>query len=664
MKKYNLKNKLYGLLTAVTLFSITACDPLGMELTTEVGEDKFWTNPQLSRTYVNSFYTWRPATANDVFTSEQWSDNAIGNDERDWSTYNQKSFIRRWYDPVTGINGFTIPWSGQYTKIRAINLGIEKISNSPYIEQKVKDQYLAECYFFRAWVYFELQQYWGTVPYVDKVLSVKDETMIPRSTREQLFDYMLKDLDSSVEHFTNSGLTPTLGLVNLNAAQVFKSRVALYAACAAEASVKGTFESLNASAESKALFKFTKSPESYYQIAYDAAGTVIGKYSLDDYDKLFSAAGAHKSPEAIWPMMVNKDINNGFNPLAKNGPDGYYYGATDKFSPSWDCRGAVFPTQELVDCYYQKDEADGEWRVWWNTKQARDMGVTVDAAGNIKGVSADYAKMYQNRDKRFYSTITYDGSYLGPEEERYLIGTWIDYTTPTESEKYSALHTGFRNTVNLQAPQDRSSAQTITGYYPRKYMFFTFNEDGTINKEQPAISFFMIRYAEVLLNYAEAAIKLGKSGAENAINEIRKKHGGLDDFDATVAGHDLLTECKLQRRIEFAYEIPGQRYFDLLRWSEAEGKTTINELNKAPKGMLIFRKGKESKLLGENGYPVKPGEAGYITPHFETRQLDFDAWQKKFNSARYYFMPFPETLMTSYQGFIQNPGWQNFVYER
>lgn len=668
MKIYNIKSKLAGIMTAAILLGFTACDPLGLEPNNKVGEDQFWLNPQLSRAYVNNFYLWAPATANDVYVSEQWSDNAIGNDEQDWDTYRKTNFTHRYYDPITSLTGFSTPWSGQYKNIRAVNMGIERIGSSTVLEEDVKEQLLAECYFFRAWLYFELEQYWGAVPYVDKTLTINDETMIPRAKREELFDYILKDLDTSIEYFKNSGVKPTLGLVNESAVEVFKSRVALYAACASDASKNGTFEKLNASDESKALFRFTKTSESYYQIALTAAGNVIGKYSLDpDYNNLFNSEGAHKSVESIWPMMFNETNRKGFNPAAKNGPDGYYYGATSKASPSWDCRGAVFPSQDLVDCYYQKDEADGKWKQWWKTKQSvADMKVTVDADENVKATTADYHKMYENRDKRFYATILYDGSYYGPktENDMYLIGTWIDNSRPSETEKYSALHTGFRNTIRLQAPANRASAQTVTGYYPCKYTQYRFLEDGQMNKKQPSNCFFMIRYAEALLNYAEAAIKLGREGeALSKINEIRNR-AGLDNFDQATVGHGLWEEYQLQRRVEFAYEVPGHRYYDLLRWNEAEGNSTIKELNRPPKAMLIFRKGIESEKLGENGYPVQPNENGYFVPHFETKRLEFDFWDKKFDNARYYFMPFSETMITSYKGLLQNPGWQDFVYER
>ena len=63
------------------------------------------------------------------------------------------------------------------------------------------------------------------------------------------------------------------------------------------------------------------------------------------------------------------------------------------------------------------------------------------------------------------------------------------------------------------APINRASAQTITGYYSRKYSQFNkINTDGTLDFDtQRQTCYFNVRYAEVLLNCAEASIKLGKT---------------------------------------------------------------------------------------------------------------------------------------------------------
>ncbi len=649
------------LFAGIALVGFTSCDPLGIDPVTTVDEDKFWENPQLARTFINNFYLWEVTGANQTFQAEQWSDNAIGGNEKDFDTFRQSDFTQRDYDDLDGINCVTIPWADSYKRIRSTNIGLVRIPTVAGLKDDQKNQMLAECYFFRAFQYFELACYWGAAPYVDKPLDVFDMTMIPRTGREDLFDLILADLTEAEKLFDLAGVTPERGMLNKNVVLSIKSRVALYAACAADASKSGMYAKLSGSDETKKLFTFTKDAASYYQIAYQSAGAIVGKYALDSsYENLFNTDKGNTSTESIWPVMFKMSQRDGFNPAAKNGPDSYYYGANEKASPIWNIRGAAFPTQDLVDCYYQQDNKDGVWKQWWKTEQALvDMNGSVDAAGNYKAQTENYEVMYENRDKRFYTTVLHDGSYYGPKDSMHLIATWVDTTdNKTTAAKYSALHTAFRVTLNMSVATGRASAQTITSYYPKKYMQGNaWNNDGTINSNQSTTSYFMIRYAEILLNYAEAAIKLGKEGeAIVKINEIRNR-AGLDDFNAAAVGHDIWEEYKIQRRVEFAFEVPSQRYFDLLRWNEAEGNSTITELNQGPKGLLIFKKGMQSELLHENGVALKPGDAGHMVPIIETKRFDYEVFEKKFDEAKYYFIPFQKTTLNSYKGLTQNPGW-------
>ena len=659
--------KKFYIIALSALIGFSSCDPLGIEPTTDVFEEQFWENAELSRSFVNQFYKWSPAGANDQFQSEQWSDNAVGNINIDQNTFRQYQFNNREYDELNGIGLINAPWVEGYKNIREANLGIERIPTVANIVESEKNQLLGECYAFRAQFYFDLERYWGGVPLILNSMTVFDETMLPRNSREEVFTQILSDYDKALEHFALAGTKPPLGLINTDAVQVLKSRAALTAANASEASANGVYDKLNGSAESKAIFKFTKDAKYYYDIAYNSSKAVIGKYSLDpSYRNLFNTADGNKSVESIWPMMFNELNRGGFNParFSHPGNDSYMYGATAAFSPKWTGNhGNAYPTQELVDSYYQKDKASGKWMQWWKTSQAMDMGVTVDAEGNIKGKSADYQSMYADRDHRFYTTVLYDGSYYaGVEKEMYLIGTWIDYSEPTISEKYSALHTTYRGSENLVIYNRAQS--TMTSYYPAKYVPGRFNPDGTLNITQTSISYFMVRYAEALLNNAEAAYKLGGKEAEvlNAVNQIRNR-AGLDNFDAAVVGHDLWTEYKQQRRVEFAYEVPGHRYFDLLRWSESEGKQTIEELNENSKGMYIFRKGVESTVIGEFGYPVAKSDPEYFTPYFEVRSIENTYFERKFNEAVFYKLPFSRTTMESNLKIVQNPGWENKSYK-
>lgn len=103
-----------GLLTVLLGSTMTACDPLGIEPTTKVDEDRFWTNPQLARAYVNNLYLIGSTGSGHTFQSEQWSDNCQGNYEQDWDTYRQLTFNNRRYDETAAWSG---PWSGAYKNI-------------------------------------------------------------------------------------------------------------------------------------------------------------------------------------------------------------------------------------------------------------------------------------------------------------------------------------------------------------------------------------------------------------------------------------------------------------------------------------------------------------------------------------------------------------------
>ena len=662
MKKLNI----LALFAAVCLSS---CDPLGIEPTTSVFEDQFWGNAQLSRTFVNQFYLWSPAGANQAFQSEQWSDNACGNIDRDQNTFRQYSYNNREYDEMSSITSLVgAPWDNGYKKIRQTNLAIERIPNVPNITEEEMSQLLAESYAFRGLFYADMERYWGILPIITNSMTIFDETMLPQNGREEVFDQILADYDKSLELFGKVTAKPALGLLNIDAVQVLKSRTALTAACAAEASAKGLYDKLAGAAQSKALYKFTKDARHYYQMAYDAAKAVLGKYELDpDYAKLFNTSSGHTSVESIWPVMFNEANRSGFNPGNYSHPVSWakMYGGTTDFAPDWDGgRGGAYPTQELVDCYYQKDKATGKWTQWWKTSQAKELGVTQNSLGQLTATSENYLDMYKDRDKRFYATILYDSSYYaGSENERYLIRTWIDYSEPTKTEKYSALGTYYKHTEKLDITGGAQS--TVTSYYAAKYTIGRFNENGTVNYTQSSASYFMVRCAEALLNYAEAAYKLGGKEGEvlNAVNQIRNR-AGLDNFEASVVGHDLWEEYKLQRRIEFAFEVPGHRYFDLIRWGESEGKTVIEELNKNTSGMFIFRKGIESELVELSGHLAPSTDPKYFTPYFEVRPVDASVYyDRKFNDAVYYKLPFSRSTLEINDNFVQNPGWENRSYQ-
>ena len=133
--------------------------------------------------------------------------------------------------------------------------------------------------------------------------------------KEEIFDNILSDLNESVSYFEAFGGNTEVGMLNKDVSTAFISRVALYAANAADASSHNLYSN-----DPAGLFKFDKNSQHYYQIAYDAARSLISKYSLEpEYEDLFTSPSAHMSPEAIWPVMFKENQRSGF-PTSKTDP--------------------------------------------------------------------------------------------------------------------------------------------------------------------------------------------------------------------------------------------------------------------------------------------------------------------------------------------------------
>ncbi len=139
------------------------------------------------------------------------------------------------------------------------------------------------------------------------------------------------------------------------------------------------------------------------------------------------------------------------------------------------------------------------------------------------------------------------------------------------------------------------------------------------------------RYAEVLLNYAEASIELNEVGdALTALNQIRRR-AGMPDL---VAGPDLRDEYRNERRVEMAFE--EQRFFDARRWMIAP-----QVLNKDALGINIFANGTSAT-----------NRSTWTNYRYETHSIQHRAWDNKM-----YFMPISLDELHRNPLLGQNPGF-------
>ncbi|WP_276484849.1 RagB/SusD family nutrient uptake outer membrane protein [Paraflavitalea pollutisoli] len=270
-------------------------------------------------------------------------------------------------------------------------------------------------------------------------------------------------------------------------------------------------------------------------VTANQAVIAMNKYSLfqGGYDKLFLDATGNN--EIIFARLYTKNANHTHLEIA-NGPNSY---------GGW---GGNLPLQNLVDDYRMMD------------------GSAITDAGT----SYNPAQPYANRDPRFYFTILYNGaSYRG---------STIDTYTPGGKD-------------SKDGPDNWNTSKT--GYYLKKFMNDAYplqNPWGNAGF-QPWI---YIRYAEVLLNYAEAANEVGgpdvvPSGAtltpRQAVNLVRARSSvGMPAIPVGRSQAQMRDLIRSERRVELAFE--EHRFYDVRRWKIAD----VTE-NKPANGITITKNG-------------------------------------------------------------------------
>ena len=254
------------------------------------------------------------------------------------------------------------------------------------------------------------------------------------------------------------------------------------------------------------------------------------------------------------------------------------------------------PTQELVDDY-----------IMLNGKAITDAG---------SGYNQD--NPYINRDPRLTATIVYDGY-------KWDNGGGVNGTSKTIYIKPGSDPSD--SPANPNGPDefvgDRQSSSP-TGYYWRKYF-----DPNALASYQSGLNLHLFRYAEILLDYAEAKNSLGQMNAavwNQTIGALRARAGFTDAGALNYPTNgDMITIIRRERRVELALE--GLRVDDIRRWKTAE---TV--LNGYAHGARY-----SGDLTTDNGY--------------------IRAQKRQFNSARDYLWAIPANDLSLDKNLTQNPGY-------
>jgi len=612
----------YGMMVLLIITQILSCkkdkeflnlSPLG-----EYSEIAVWKDQALIEAFVSNIYKncfgW-------PFGMKRLSD-FVDESRTNWSvTINfNKSLItpdnlQEWssgYAPQ--MNHFS--WAPQYKNVRLANMFFSKIDGVPDVDATWQKRIKGEVYFLRAMSYHHLVSLYGGVPLITKVYGLSDDFAIPRNTYEECINFITSQLDTAALLLPETYTGDLQGRITKGAALALKARVLLYAASDLHNPSKNSVVTLG-STNPELQGYVGGDALTRWRAAKDAAKAVMDLTLYDLNQKnpgltdnvaqnFIDYFNSKVSSEDILLQYQNPVTDEGwllYRPALATMPNGYN---------SW---GNQTPFSELVDDYEMKDGSKFDWN------------------NPVQKVNP-----YANREARFYATILYEGADYRPRPD--ATKALDPFNKIQVGRVYNTQGTMLIGGVDSRYGTINVANGGFTGYYTQKMidpnspMQFT-------SQDAQTVPFRHFRYAEVLLNYAEACIELGEDNeARTYINMIRTR-AGQPDLDASLSGDVLRKAYRHERRIEFAYE--NQRFWDVRRWLVG------------PEAYKTMHKVDVKYITNEaaTGYR-RPDGSTWGDPIFTNEESldDNRAWLDKA-----YFFPIMRDEMNKNNKLVQNPGY-------
>jgi len=592
--KKNTKMKKHILFFAIVVSSIglfSSCEDmfgnfLDKAPSAELTEDQVFANWKRTVYYHNDIYNFMRNGLARVNSS--WLDAASDLGETSYSSGGVKNSLNLGnyygdgcYPEVTD------SWNHYYLGIRKCNIFLSAIDTvppdlgmTPVDQAKEVKRMKAEAKFFRAYFYWELVLRYGPVPIITTPLNPTDADLnkkVRPATIQPCTDFILNELDSAFVNLdSQKGLATSLsGRITKEADAALKSRILLYLA----------------SPQYNTTGDVTK-----WQTAMDAA-----KNFITNFGSTFSLVQSGTSDKSLgYQLAINNPQHGGKNPEVifwrNDGPGDWWQ---NESPVSFGGMGGLCPSQNLVDMY---DMADG-------TSPFADYdetGAPVYDANGIPTVNASSAysesSPYANRDPRFSKTVLYNGS------------TWWNVTIDT--------YDGGKD-----KPVGNGNA-TPTGYYNRKY-----HDDSQTNYITGGAMYrnwIFIRYAEILLNYAEArneVLAVPDAEVYNNLDLVRQRSGITKKLSVTrpnMTKEQMRNYIRKERAVELCFE--EHRWWDVRRWKVAD-----KALSRPIYGMSIQKT-----------------DAGFTYTRVKVQDRYFE--------PKMYLYPIPEVELWK-TNMINNPGW-------
>ena len=506
-----------------------------------------------------------------------WQYNSLGmKDNHSQSTEEYRdfsTFVNPQVDlnTVSGTSGAPGYFGSSWGRIREINETIEGILGGS-LSDNDKNELLGQAYFLRAWCYYMLFRYYGSVPLVTNVQSPVPESFTPRSNAQECYDFLIGELNKAADMLKkrtveSSWSANDWGRVTTGTCLALKHRIMVLWASPLFNRDNDASRWTNAYNTIKAELPIIDACG--YGLANENDPGVNGS----GWTKMF--LGIVNNPEAVFVSCYNKytpDLTPDYqrnnlweqqirpaNTLGNNGKT---------------------PADMIVDLFPMKDG---------KRPSTYDSYTKLEASA----IAYDAEHPFMNRDPRFYRTFAFPGEYwrfngdpntstsANPYKgSEYILWNYVWYNDPAN----------FDNPLNSDHFGADNLLTGVHGMYIRKFSDdldvnsvpnYNFNTAGkNVGFRECMTSTMEIRYAEVLLNLAEAACGANHmEEAANMLKRIRARAGYTSEnnygLPANISSDQAACMAAIlyERQIEFAYE--GKRFEDMRRWLLFDGGTGL-----------------------------------------------------------------------------------------
>ena len=485
-------------------------------------------------------------------------------------------------------------WTNCYAHIRTNNILLERAAS--YGDQEEIKQYVSEAYFFRAYNYFYLLQFFGGVPIVTSVLDVDSpELTQPRNSRYEVVNLILSDLDKAIEGLPREVEIPSSekGRISHYGAEAFKARVLLYEATWRKYNGTSTDFEGSAGPEKEQTNEFLDEAIRLCKDVMDC-----GEYSIWNYnDRLDNMSSRYLFclEDDTNPAGLTKTTNKEFiikNPYDRTvRPGGINLNQTvNKMDAS----------RKLMDMFLCTN------------------GLPIEKSREFQGYESP-EKEFENRDFRMKS--------------------YIDYKSQT-SEK--VLNTGTSGYGNMKWYAEGRATKEESADYPvlrlaEVYLIYAealFERNGEIKNEQLDESINKLR---------------DRAGIAHLSNELVKDNG-----------LDMLEEIRRERAIELymeGFRFDDLKRWGIAEQTLNESRLGMVVGNADNPTTFVDSNGNPTDKYAKNTYVW--GEETIDTKYGQLNCVVVDSKQNFSFTKTHYLWPIPQRQINLNPNLKQNPGYNN-----